>query len=79
MAKRRKKVWVSDYSRKKNTVPGHWRTLNEGVDWGQVFSGQQRPAVNVMVETSPDTRKAFIFGLGGLALGMVASALIGRR
>ena len=76
MKKRKvKKVWISDYTRKRNSVPGHWRTLNEG----NIIDQLTNPKLTTIVELSPDaekTLKALVYTLSG---SLILSAVIRMR
>lgn len=76
MAKRKKnKVWISQYNRKRNFVPGHYRTLNEV----NLIDKITNPKLTTVIELSPEaekTLKQLIYTLSG---SLVISAIIRMR
>lgn len=74
--KKIRRVWVSPYNRKRNNVPGHWRTLN---DAGDIIGQITNPKVTTSVEISPEaekTLKTLIYTLSG---SLILSAVIRMR
>jgi len=76
MAKRKKReVWITEYKRKRNFVPGHYRTLNEV----NLIDKITNPKLTTIVELSPEaekTLKQLIYTLSG---SLVISAIIRMR
>lgn len=73
--KKVRKVWISGYSRKRNSVPGHYRSLNDANIIDQITN----PKLTTIVELSPDaekTLKALVYTLSG---SLVISAIIRMR
>jgi len=74
--KKAKRVWVSPYNRKRNTVPGHYRTLN---DANELINQLTNPQIKTIVELSPEadkTLKTLIYTLSG---SLILSAVIRMR
>jgi len=77
MKKSKKRIiWVAGYSRKRNNVPRHKRTLNDAND---IIGQLTNPSIKTIVELSPEaekTLKTLVYTLSG---SLVLSAVIRMR